>query len=408
MRDRRWIACFGVAITAMAALATPAYAERGLTVLTGNRIAVFDVANPTAIVTRPITGLGASETVRGADLRVSNGVVYATTAVTGSAANSLLRTYTIDPDTGAATFLGATAAALAGAADVPTGLDINPRASDRIRYVNTNDENARLNQDSGALAGNDTDLTPAITTTLIGAAYDVNLDGAGSTLYVIDRNNSALALLGGVAATPSANLGAVTDLSPLGFTLDQTSDGGFDIAPDGAFYAALTNDSDDLTRLYRFNGAALPVPVGTIGDGTQQALSLTILPDLTSPPPPPVPPAADTTRPAVLVALAKTTLRLDALKRGLAYEFSCNEACTASATLSMRGRASAKLARGTATLAAAGKGRIRIKTTTKAGRRLVAGLRRAKRRRTKVTLATVVTDAAGNRTTVRRTLVLLR
>ena len=70
-------------------------------------------------------------------------------------------------------------AALAGAADVPTGLDINPRASDRIRYVNTNDENARLNQDSGALAGNDTDLTHAITTTIIGAAYDVNLDGAG-------------------------------------------------------------------------------------------------------------------------------------------------------------------------------------------------------------------------------------
>jgi len=406
MRDRRSITCVAVAIAA-AVLATPAHADRGLTVLTGNRIAVFDVATPTAVATHAITGLGASETVRGADLRVSNGVVYATTAVTGSAANSLLRTYTIDPDTGAATFLGVTAAALAGVADVPTGLDINPRASDRIRYVNTNDENARLNQDNGALAGNDTDLTPAVTTTLIAAAYDVNLDGAGATLYVIDRNDSALAMVGGVAATPSANLGAVTELSPLGFTLDPASDGGLDIAPDGAFYAALTNNSDDLTRLYRFNGAALPVPVGTIGDGAEQALSLTILPDPPSPPPPPVAPPADTTRPAVLVALAKTTLRLGALGHGLAYEFSCNEACAASATLSIRGRASAKLARGTATLAAAGKGRIRIKTT-KPGRRLVAGLRRAKRRRTKATLATVVTDAAGNRTTVRRTLVLLR
>jgi hypothetical protein len=407
MSKARWIACLGVAMTAMGVVAAPANAARGLVVLTNNRIAVFDTLTPTTATTRAITGLGASETVRGADLRVSNGVVYATTAVTGSAANSLLRTYTIDPDSGAATFLGATAAPLAGAADVPTGLDINPRGSDRIRYVNANDENARLNQDSGALAGNDTDLTPAVTTTLIGAAYDVNLDGAGSTLYVIDRNNSALAMLGGLAATPSANLGAVTDLSPLGFTLDQTSDGGLDIAPDGAFYAALTNDSDDLTRLYRFNGAALPVPVGTIGDGTEEALSLTIVPDPPAPPPPPVAPPADTTRPAVLVALGMTTLRLGALKRGLAYEFSCNEACTASSTLSMRGRASAKLARGTATLAAAGKGRIRIKTT-KPGRRLVAGLRRAKRRRTKVTLATVVTDAAGNRTTVRRTLVLLR
>jgi hypothetical protein len=408
MSKARWIACLGVAMTAMGVVAAPANAARGLVVLTNNRIAVFDTLTPTTVATRAITGLGASETVRGADLRVSNGVVYATTAVTGSVANSLLRTYTIDPDTGAATFRGAIAAPLAGAADVATGLDINPRGGDRLRYVNTNDENARLNQDNGALAGNDTDLTPAVTTTLIAAAYDVNLDGTGSTLYVIDRNNSVLGLQGGVAGSTSPNGGVVTDLGPLGFTLDPASDGGLDIAPDGTFYAALTDNADDLTRLYRFNGAGLAIPVGTIGDGAEEALSLTILPDPPAPPGPPAPPPpADATRPVVLVALAKTTLRLGALKRGLAYEFSCNEACTASATLSIQGRASAKLARGTASLAAAGRGRIRIKTT-KAGRRLVAGLRRAKRRRTKVTLATVVTDAAGNRTTVRRTLVLLR
>jgi hypothetical protein len=396
-----------VAIAATAALATPAHADRGLTVLTGNRIAVFDLANPTALTTHAITGLGASETVRGADLRAANGLVYAFTVVSGSAANSVVKTYTIDPDTGAATFVGATPAALAGAGDVPTGWDVDARV-DRIRYVNTNDENARFNPDTGVLAGNDTDLTPAATTTVIAAAYDRSTDGTTTTLYVIDRNNSVLGLQGGLAGTPSPNGGVVTDLGSLGFTLEPASDGGLEIAPDGTFYAALTNNADDLTRLYRLNGAGLAVPIGTIGTGAEEAISLTILPDPPAPPGPPAPPPpADTTRPVVLVALAKTTLRLGALKRGHAYEFSCNEACTASATLSIRGRASAKLARGTATLAAAGKGRIRIKSS-KPGRRLVAGLRRAKRRRTKATLTTVVTDAAGNRTTVRRTLVLLR
>jgi uncharacterized protein DUF4394 len=406
MRNARWIACLGAAITVTGVLAAPAHAARGLTVLTGNRIALFDIANPSAITTRPITGLGINETVRGADLRASTGAVYAFTVVTGSAANSVIKTYRIEPDTGAATFVGGTAAPLAGAGDVPSGWDVNPRI-DRIRYVNTNDENARVNPDNGGLAGNDTDLTIALTTTVIAAAYDGNLDGTSATLYVIDRDSSALALQGGVAGTPSPNGGVVTDLASLGFTLDPASDGGLDIAPDGTFYAALTSNADDLTRLYRLNGAGLAVPIGTIGDGAEQALSLTILPDPPSPPGPPAPP--DTARPVVLLALSKTTLRLGGLKRGLAYEFSCNEACAASATLSMPGRASASanLARGTATLAAAGKGRIRLKTT-KPGRRLIGGLRRAKRRRTKVTLATVVTDGAGNRTTVRRKLVLLR
>jgi Domain of unknown function (DUF4394) len=400
------LACCAIALVA----ATPARADQGVALLTGNRIAVFDTANPSVITTRTITGLGAGETVRGIDLRASNGVIYAVAVTTGSVANSVVRTYTVDPSTGAAGLLGATAGALAGAGDVPTGSDLNPRGSDRIRYTNTNDENARLNQDNGALAGNDTDLTPAATTTLIAAAHDRNTDGAGATLYVIDRNDSALAIMGGTAGTPSPNGGVVTDLVSLGFTLDPTSDGGFDITASGVFYAALTDNADDLTRLYRFNGGGLPVPIATIGDGTQQVLSLTVLPDPPAPPPSdPPPPAADTAHPVVLLALAKTTLRLAGIARGFAYEFSCNEACTARATLSVAGkvRASATLARGSATLASAGKGRLRVRATA-AGRRAVAGLRRAKRRRTRATLTTVVTDAAGNRTTARKRILLVR
>jgi uncharacterized protein DUF4394 len=406
------IASLCCALVPTGALAAPAHAEQGVALLTGNRIAVFDTASPTVITTRAVTGLGANETLRGVDLRLSNGVVYAVAVTTGSVANTVVRTYTIDPSSGAANPVGATGGALAGAGDVPTGWDVNPRGTDRIRYVNTNDENARINQDSGALAGNDTDITPAATSTLIAAAHDLNLDGAGSTLYAIDRANSALAVIGGIAGNPSANGGVATDLSPLGFSLDQSSDGGLDIAPSGTFYAALTNDADDLTRLYRFSGGGLPVPIGTIGDGSQEVLSLAVLPDATTPPPPPSGPTSpppDTARPIVLIALAKSSLRLAGLARGFVYDFSCNEACTARATVSVPGKvkASATLARGSATLAAAGKARLRVKATA-SGRRAVAALRRTKRRRIRATLKTTVTDAAGNRTTASKRIVLLR
>ena len=138
-----------------------------------------------------------------------------------------------------ATLVGQTAAALAGAADVPTGYDFNP-VVDRIRYVNTNDENARLVPDTGALAGNDTDLTPAATSTIIAEAYDRNQAGAtATTLYAIDRNDSQLSIQGGINGTPSPNGGVITDLAPLGFNLSAASDAGFDISVTGVAYAGV-------------------------------------------------------------------------------------------------------------------------------------------------------------------------
>jgi hypothetical protein len=184
---------------------------------------------------------------------------------TGSIVNSVIKTYRIDPDTGAALLVGATTA-LAGAGDVPAGFDFNP-AVDRMRYVNTNDENARINPSNGALAGNDLDLTPAATTNIIGAAYDRNFaDTQATTLYVIDRNDSQLSIQGGISGTPSPNGGVITDLAPLGFTLNAANDGGFDIENvSGTAFAALTDAADNLTRLYTINlvTAVTPTPVAT-------------------------------------------------------------------------------------------------------------------------------------------------
>jgi Domain of unknown function (DUF4394) len=328
---------------------------------------------------------------------------------TGSAANSVLSTYRVDPGTGAATFVGATAAALAGAADVPTGWDFNP-VVDRIRYVNTNDENARINPTDGALAANDTDLTPAATSTIVAAAYDRNQAGAtATTLFAIDRNDSQLALQGGVNGTPSPNGGVIIDIGVLGLALSTSADAGFDIAPSGIAYAALTSAADTLTRLYTVNlttGAA--TAVGPLGIGASEVRSLAILPEPPAPPAPPPtppPPTPPDLRPPIVLAVAPQSARLGSVsRRRVAIQFSCNEACTASATLRL-GRT--VLARGSASLGEASVGRLRLQTTA-AQRRAISRLQRSRTRRRAATLTLIFTDRAGNRRTLTRRLTLTR
>jgi hypothetical protein len=391
--------------------ATPALARaaRAVGVIAPNTLITFDTASPGTGTFLPISGLGANQTVRGIDVRPADGQLYAVTATTASAANSVLSTYRVDPGTGAATFVGATAAALAGAADVPTGWDFNP-VVDRIRYVNTNDENARINPNNGALAANDTDLTPAATSTIVAAAYDRNQAGAtATTLFAIDRNDSQLALQGGVDGTPSPNGGVITDIGALGFSLSASADAGFDIAASGTAYAALTNAADNLTRLYTVNlatGAA--TAVGLIGSGASEVRSLTILPEPPVPPaPPPTPPPLPPPdlRPPIVLAVAPQSARLASVsRRRVVIQFSCNEACTATATLRFRGTV---LARGSVTLSEANVGRIRLRTTA-AQRRAISRLQRSRTRRRAARLTLTFTDRAGNRRTLTRRLTLVR
>ncbi len=258
----------------------------------GNVLIRFDSATPALITSLgAVSDLGINETIRGIDYRPRTGQLFASTVATGSVANSVIRTYVVNPDTAQATFVGATAAALAGAGDFASGYDFNPTV-DRIRYVNANDENARLNPNDGSLAGDDTDLTPAATTAVIAAAYDRNFDRQAvtvpannvipTTLYVINRVTSSLAVEGGVDGVPSPNGGVITDIGPLGFTLNGANDGGFDIAPGaglGRGFAALTA-ADGFTRLYAIdldsNVSAIPraTAIGLIGGGTFEVRSI--------------------------------------------------------------------------------------------------------------------------------------
>lgn len=271
--------------------AAPAAADRAVALVAPNSLLQFDTASPASTsAPLPVTGLGPNETLRGIDVRPFDLRLFGVTVTTLSAANSLITTYAIDPATGAATLVGVTAAALAGAGDVATGLDFNPSV-DRIRYVNTNDENARLNPSNGALAGNDTDLTPAATTDIIASAYDQNVANPinpavppipPTTLYNIDRSGGEnLTMQGGVDGTPSPNGGVQTDLGSLGFVLNAAHDGGFDITRDGRGFAALSNLGTGQTGLYRIAlaaGGGAATFIGPIGAGTTEVRSLAILP----------------------------------------------------------------------------------------------------------------------------------
>ena len=285
------INCF-LAVPILACLlgVSAVHAEQAVAIVPNNTLLLFDTATPSTTTARMVTGLASgTEVIRGIDYRPFTGDLFISTVPAGIAANALIRTYRLDSTTGAATFVGSIPNIVPGAADVPGGYDFRPGGIDRIRYVNVNNENARFNPNNGSLSGDDTNLTPPVTTAIIGAAYDRDSPAPLSTLtlttlYVIDRYNSVLAILGGIDGTPSPNGGVVTDLAPLGFTLHPTKDGGFDISPSGAAYAALTDAGTGLTALYSLTlpTAVTATPaaslIGLIGTGTIEVYSLTILP----------------------------------------------------------------------------------------------------------------------------------
>src|SRR5262249_51411614 len=149
------------------------------------------------------------------------------------------RTYTVNPLTGAATFIGSIPGMVPGAADVPSGYDFNPTV-DRIRVASSNDENFRINPNNGSLAGDDPHLNPA-GPQINPSAYDRDFDRAvatviPTTLYGISRATSSLVTQGGINGTApgGANGGLITAVGPLGVTLNATADAGFDIAAGAA------------------------------------------------------------------------------------------------------------------------------------------------------------------------------
>src|SRR5829696_4709415 len=178
--------------------------------------ALFDTANPTGLTSRPITGLQtATETVVGLDTRPATGQLFLVTVPTAVVASALVRSYTLDPATATATFVGSIPGTVPGAGETPTGTDFNP-VVDRLRVVNEANENFRINPNNGALTGNDVNLTYSAPATgpVTAVAYERNVApgppgtvaplGTLTTLYGIDVGADRLVTIGGIGGESTA------------------------------------------------------------------------------------------------------------------------------------------------------------------------------------------------------------
>lgn len=406
-----------------------AHAELAAGLVGRETLVLFDTARPGYVAPRAITGLLVTDTVIGIDVRPATGQLYALAVPMGSVANAEVRTYVVDPQTGAATPIGATAA-IPEVGDLPSGVDFTPRA-DRLRVVQSSKANLRTNPNNGARADQPIGdplltFTPPATGPVVGLAFDRNVTSGGvlaTTLYGIDAGASRLVTQGGIDGTPSANGGDVFNVGPLGVTLDPSADAGFDVSPSGAAYAGLVAGGDSgLYTIDLATGAAtligaLPIDLKSLailppGSATlppevvvqRETITVPGPERVVTPPPPP-------RRPQLLL-VAGATARQAALLRGrVALRFSCDTACAATATLVARGRG---IATGRARLAQAGVGTIRL-TATRAGRRLLAprarrGARRAARelRSVQARLTLTATAAPGLSSATSAKLVLRR
>jgi hypothetical protein len=281
----RGVGTLSIVIAFLAVGATSAAAEPAAALLPGNQIITFDTATPGAVQGPvAVTGLGASQTLRGLDYRPATGQLYGVAVTTGSVSNSPLTSYVIDPATAVATLVGSTTP-VALAADVAGDIDFNPTVPasgipvDRIRYTNVSEANNRVNPNNGILAATDTALTSAGAIDIVGMAYDRNtLTSAQSTIYAIDRGSSSLGIIGGLngSAFGGGNGGSVSILGSLGVTLGPAADAGFDISPTGNAYAALTVGG--VTGLYTISipSSTAATLVGSIGGAPAQVYDLAI------------------------------------------------------------------------------------------------------------------------------------
>ena len=242
-----------------------ALADNGLSLIK------FDLATP-AITTLvgPISGVGGR--LDGIDFRPANGLLYGYSFATNGV-------YTLNLNNAAAT-LAATPATASTTGTL--GIDFNP-AADRLRLVNPNDQNLRINVAGGATIVDGTlafavgDPNFGVNPGLNEAAYTNNdNDGStGTTLFYIDPNLDIL------VSTINPNAGALNTVGALGFNTSDLT--GFDILTSlggtNSAYAILTAASG-VASLHSINlatGAATSLGVVNQSTGVRP-FSLAIQP----------------------------------------------------------------------------------------------------------------------------------
>jgi len=251
---------FALAITTMAFVTAPQTQAEPLVAITFNNVLVrFDSDTPGTISTVPITGL-MGDTLFGIDYRPSNGVLYGISI----APAFVSRLYTINPVTGAATFV----ARLSPGPNNELGSDFNPVADTQgltsLRVVTQNEQNFRVNADTGETIEDGNINGVPSTAQIIGVAYTNNFLGATSTtLYGIDATSNQLFRF------TDPNAGTVVSVGALGVDIGFNFID-FDISGStGVAYAALRTEVTQtlpFSSLYTINLATGQASlVGLIG-----------------------------------------------------------------------------------------------------------------------------------------------
>jgi len=233
----------------MCGVAAKIQAEPLVAYTTSNRLLTFDSSTPGTIATNvAITGLATGESLRGIDYRPADRLLYGL--------SDQNRIYTLNPLTGTASLVSILSVSLS----FPSGnfgVDFNPTV-DRLRVVGSDDQNLRINVDTGATTV-DVPINPA-GNSVVGSAYTNNFAGASTTtLYAIDPVTDALYI-----QNPPNN-GTLNLVGNLG--VDTSGLVGFDISGTGVAFSVLTPNGG-VSSLYSINlatGAA--TLIGQIGTG---------------------------------------------------------------------------------------------------------------------------------------------
>jgi trimeric autotransporter adhesin len=244
----------------------------------GEGLTSFDSATPGSVApTIAVFGVADGQSLGAIDFRPGSAVLYAMgmDSVTGDA-----QVYTLDPMTGLATAIGS--GFVFDTESTNFSMDFDP-VTGELRLVAADGANVRVDPDTGALAGSDTQLQfakgdihggrPFAT----GIAYAPNHVGATTTtLFTYDSNNESLATIGGIGGVPSANSGQAFTIGPAGtFAATRL---GLDISDrSGIAYVVLYEFNAADTILYRANlatGALTPIA----GFGQNSIFDIAVLP----------------------------------------------------------------------------------------------------------------------------------
>lgn len=202
----------------------------------GSELLIGDTNNASRAARRQITGVNGG-TIIALDVRPSNGALY------GLSSDDEL--YQINVNSGLATQIGGVVPGLDGNR---IGFDFNP-AVDRLRIIDSDGTSLRVNPDTGAVVGVDTDLSGSVDVVAVAYSNNRATTGGTTTLYALDAENDRLVRIGGVNGNPSPNGGTIEPVA--GVFTDLVGELGFDITTSNLGFYADSEDGD--VRIFSIN-----------------------------------------------------------------------------------------------------------------------------------------------------------